>query len=463
MTTQANVRCSAVFDIGKTNIKLSLLDSTSGELIASALTENHVLETGEYRSANTDSIWCWFKHQIKQWAGEFAIERIGVTTHGATIACVGKEGLVLPVLDYEYGAIDEIRHEYNAQRPPFTETLSPALPFGLNLGAQIFWLQTKFPEAFAQTQQLLFYPQYWCYLLTGRSVSEMTSLGCHTDLWNPNTKGYSSLVEAQGWSKLFPPISATGERLGFILPALVEELGLPDSCEVYNGIHDSNASLVPHLFRQEAPFAVVSSGTWIIIAGIGSPTSCLDEDKDMLANVNAFAEPTSCIRFMGGREWQVLAGTEDASEADFIALHQRGIFALPAFSEQGGPYRNKKGTIVGIETQELSESEKTALATLYLALMTDHCLEFLNQNSTVIIEGAFARNTWLMQILASLRSKHKILFSRDATGTTAGTACLFDQANAKNWPYELFSAEATPVFQSFISSYKQAWLSLLSR
>lgn len=450
---------SVILDVGKTHVKLSLLHSASAAVIDSVHIENRVCAGGDYPSADTAHIWAWLKAQLRQWAGAYALAGIGITTHGATVACVAGNELVLPVLDYEYQAIDACRQEYSALRPSFAETLSPALPAGLNLGAQLYWLQKHFPEAFGRTQTLLLYPQYWAYLLSGRAVSEVTSLGCHTDLWSPDANDYSSLAASQGWRELFPPICAAGKSLGPIKPELARGLGLPPDCEIYNGVHDSNASLVPHLLAQQKPCAVVSSGTWTVIAGVGSSTAHLSEQKDMLANVNVFGEPTACIRFMGGREWQVLKGTQAAQAADFLAVCRLGVYAVPSFSSQGGPFRHHPGAIVGARPEALSESQKTALATLYLALMTDYCLQLLAQNTTVVIEGAFARNRWLMSILASLGKHRRVLFSDDSTGTTAGTARLWPQA--KDWPYRLNQAEVEPSIQAVIEPYRQQWQSLL--
>ena len=55
----------------------------------------------------------------------------------------------MPVLDYEYGGADCLTDEYNALRPDFAETLSPRLPKGLTVGAQLFWLQQEYPDDFA--------------------------------------------------------------------------------------------------------------------------------------------------------------------------------------------------------------------------------------------------------------------------------------------------------------------------
>ncbi|MBK8991517.1 MAG: hypothetical protein IPM40_07380 [Gammaproteobacteria bacterium] len=81
-------------------------------------------------------------------AARFRIGRLNVATHGATAALIdptlGEDGLVLPVLDYEFdgpaGATG-----YDSLRPAFAETLSPALPAGLNLGRQLWWQQQCFP------------------------------------------------------------------------------------------------------------------------------------------------------------------------------------------------------------------------------------------------------------------------------------------------------------------------------
>ena len=146
---------------------------------------------------------------------EHPIDAISVTTHGATAALVDAEGeLVLPVLDYEFDGPDGLREAYEKIRPPFSETGSPKLPLGLNLGAQLFWLQETFPDSFGQVSAILTYPQFWASKLTGVAASEVTSLGCHTDLWNPYRRDFSSLVDKMGWRGLFPPLRRAADMLG---------------------------------------------------------------------------------------------------------------------------------------------------------------------------------------------------------------------------------------------------------
>ena len=78
-------------------------------------------------------------------------------------------------------------------------------------------------------------------------------------------------------------------------------------------------------------------------------TAPLDPEADMLANVDVRGKPVPTARFMGGREYAVLAGDAptEADEADVDAIIASGALALPAFSDQGGPFASRKGVIEG--------------------------------------------------------------------------------------------------------------------
>jgi len=52
--------------------------------------------------------------------------------------------LALPILDYEYDGVSECKDEYGTARPAFSESFSPRLPQGLNLGATIILAATTF-------------------------------------------------------------------------------------------------------------------------------------------------------------------------------------------------------------------------------------------------------------------------------------------------------------------------------
>ncbi len=90
--------------------------------------------------------------------------------------------------------------------------------------------------------------------------------------------------------------------------SLAAATGLDSACEVACGIHDSNASYLRFLMdREREAFTVVSSGTWTIVMANRGDLRRLREDRDMLANVNAFGAPVATARYMGGREYEAIA------------------------------------------------------------------------------------------------------------------------------------------------------------
>ncbi|MEX1057804.1 MAG: FGGY family carbohydrate kinase [Natronospirillum sp.] len=456
----------AVLDIGKTNVKLCAIRSGhhGGEVLAEKRQANRVIQGAPYPHIDTEGIWQWMKDSLAEIARLYYVQSIAITTHGATAACMRGDTLALPILDYESEWCQSLADEYHRVRPPFAQTGSPTMAVGLNLGAQLFWLSRAYRQAFSNVTDILTYPQYWGWRLSGIKASEATSLGCHTDLWNPHTDTYSDLVHNMGWTDLFPPLRETGGALGTLHPALAQELGLPEDCTVGNGIHDSNASLVPHLLTRSEPFTVISSGTWTVICGVGADLDNLTEADDMLINVNAYGRPVPTIRFMGGREWETLRGADDATLADLSAVMQQNIFALPSFVNQGGPFRHHHGRLVG-PAHSLNGAEKTALASVYCALMTDYCLDRLNNQGDVVVEGAFARNPIYMQVLANLRGQNhesrpaqRVYSSADSTGTTQGTAMLGQDIN--HWPIGEAKREWV-VEISNVQAYADAWRELV--
>ena len=412
-----------VLDIGKTNVKLALIDG-GGRTLAEQRSPNAIVTDGLYPHHDTERIWNWMLEAMRAFAQLARVGAIVPVTHGATAALVDDAGLVLPVLDYEHELPPSQDPAYRALRPSYSSSFSPLLPAGLNLGRQLAWQAHAYPEQFARARHILMYPQYWAWRLSGVAASEVTSLGCHTDLWQPARQQYSALVERMGWSGLFPALQPAWAPLGALKPELAAQTGLPADCQVVCGIHDSNASLLRHL-NGAGPRTVLSTGTWVIAAAIGMPLDGLQESADMLANSNALGEPVACMRFMGGREFGELAGAapEQCTVDDLRRLVAQGSMALPCFAAAGGPFGGRAGTVVGPAPQ--TAQERYALATLYCVLMSDYCLSALNAAAgDVVVEGSYTGNPYFAPLLAALRPGQAVSCSDDASGTTCGAWML---------------------------------------
>lgn len=421
-----NLTNIAVIDIGKSSAKLVLLDATNGAELAVHIRQNTVLGDGPYPHADVDGLFDFIISALRSFQRDHAVSAISITTHGATAALMAGTGLALPVLDYEHAGPDDLTEDYAAVRPEFIESLSPLLPGGLNLGAQLFWQQRTFPEAFSNVSSILTYPQYWAFRLTGQSASEVTSLGCHTDLWAPARNGFSGMVNTLGWRAKFPPLRRADEIIGTITPQISSLTGLAPDTPVSVGIHDSNASLLPHLKRAAAPFNVISSGTWTIHMHVGGGTDWLDPERDSLANVDYLGRPVPTARFMGGREYATLAGPDAPAPgfADANRVIEQGVMAVPSFTPGVGPFPNHVGHIEG-KAETLTSAERSAMASLYLALNSTFALGICGTGTYIIVEGPLARNQVYLATLQQLTGV-PVSASADATGTSLGAALLFN-------------------------------------
>jgi L-fuculokinase len=418
-------RCVAVFDIGKTNMKVVVFDA-AGKVVAERSHPNaSVLPDAfwPYKRLYIEGAWAFLIGALKELGAQFPIEAISISAHGAAGVLVGDKDAALPAVDYEFDIDGDVAAEYEKVRPPFDETKSPKLTRGLNLGKQVFYLQRQYPAEFGAARAFLGYPQYWSWRLSGVAALEATALGAHTDLWSPYDGRPSSMVDKLGWRRLLPPRRNAWDTLGTLKPEVAAATGLAPDVRVICGAHDSNASLVPHLVSRRDPFTVISTGTWVIMMAIGGKAR-LDPNADMLANVDVRGEPVPTARFMGGREFAVLAGESpaDADEADVEAMIASGTLALPAFSDQGGPFASRKGVIEG--PAPTTPRARAALATLYSALMTAHRLRRLEAPGELIVEGGFARSPGFAAVLARLMADRRVVVAPVSAGAAAGAAML---------------------------------------
>lgn len=413
----------AVIDIGKTNAKLALVEAGSLREIVVATRPNTVLPGPPYPHFDLDGHWRFLLKGLAEFHTLHGIDAISVTTHGASAVLLDAHGdLATPMLDYEHPGPDDLAARYDAIRPPFDETGSPRLPIGLNVGAQLFWLLETIPDLAARVAHVVTYPQYWGHRLTGALATDVTSLGCHTDLWNPWQGRFSPLVDGLGLTGRVAAARRPDEVLGILLPQVAAQTGLPAATPVSVGIHDSNASLYPHVLGRSSPFAVVSTGTWVVTMAVGGAQEALDPARDVLVNVNALGLPVPSARFMGGREYDIVRAGSSAvpDNADRSAVLLDSVMLIPAVESGSGPFPGHRPRWT---REPDTDGQRLVALSWYLALMTDTCLSLAGAQGPVIVEGPFARNTDYLDMLASLRTGG-VEITASATGTSVGAALL---------------------------------------
>ncbi len=452
----------AVIDIGKTNAKLALVRLSDLSEIEVVTRPNTVLPGPPYPHFDVEGHWAFILNGLSHFQAEFGVGAITITTHGASGALIAADGsLAAPILDYEHKGPEDCASAYDAIRPPFSETGSPRLSMGLNLGAQLHWQFTTDPGLSDRTAHIVTYPQFWAHRLTGVLATDVTSLGCHSDLWNPHEARFSSLPEALGIAGKIAPPRKPGDILGPITSEVARRTGLPPATPVHCGIHDSNASLLSHLVARRPPFSVVSTGTWMIAMAVGGNPVTLDPARDTLVNVNAFGDAVPSARFMGGRERDlVLDGSAvEPDETDLLDVLTQGRMLLPAVVSETGPFAGSKARWVEGEPP-LGSGQRSAATDFYLALVTAHCLDLIGHEGPVVVEGPFARNTAYLTMLA-VASSAPVVPMDSTTGTSQGAALLAAARDTEQRPAEQHPPpdERTHIL---FSKYAHQWNARLS-
>ncbi|MES2056246.1 MAG: carbohydrate kinase [Pseudomonadota bacterium] len=407
---------TVVLDVGKTMSKLTLWEG--GTLLERRTRANEIVAGPHYTALDSDGIEAWMVTTLRDFAALGRIGAIVPVAHGAAVAVLRDGRLAVPPIDYEQNPPSARRARYDAGRDPFAATGSPRLPAGLNLGAQLDLLDDLHPALLMRGATILPWAQYWAWLLSGIAVSEVTSLGCHSDLWRPAEERASDMAERRGWAALFAPIARAGDAIGSISPAMAARTGLPDDVRIHAGLHDSNAAL--HAARAFAEIGeheatILSTGTWFVAMRSPGPDAAiriadLPEARDCLVNVDVRGRLVPSSRFMGGREIELLSGIDTRrvdikpdQPALIAAVEQvvaAGAMALPSMMPGGGPFPSGSGEWV-VEPEDPYAIR--AAACLYAALVADASLDLIGSRERLLIEGRFAEAQVFVRALASLR------------------------------------------------------------
>src|SRR5579863_8137842 len=90
----------AVFDVGKSNVRLCALDDR-GVAIATIERPNSVDSGDPYPHFDAEGLYAWLLEGLATLARDVEICSVVPVTHGACAALVDDDGLVLPIMDYE--------------------------------------------------------------------------------------------------------------------------------------------------------------------------------------------------------------------------------------------------------------------------------------------------------------------------------------------------------------------------
>lgn len=438
----------AVLDFGKTNSKL-IVFAADGQVCFSTRTRPlwHIVDGISVLDDAALAHWAHSALVEADTAYPGQIMGVMVAAHGCTFALTDNDGLVRPVLDYEQDLPGPFADVVRAGLPPYAETFAPPRSQGFNYGRHLLWLQHLEPASLARTRAILGYPQYWSWRLGGRAVAEYSYVGCHSHIWAPARRDFASVVAAQGWRDKMPDFAPAGAVIGSLTLA-------GRRVAIHNGVHDSNAALHAYRSVSDAPFTLISTGTWVIIFNPDCPLDALDARFDHYCNVDVNGDPVPTIGFMGGREFDVIAGAavSNIDHAQIQRAIDARIMAWPAYAP-AGPF----GHLAAPALPAMRDpAERAAVAMLYVALMTDFCLDSIRSSNAIVIDGGLSTGRVLAQLLAQLRPQQSVQQAEMSEGTAAGAALLAFAAHGTRFTLPRPAPVVSAAFEG-LEAYRRQW------
>jgi sugar (pentulose or hexulose) kinase len=444
-----NTPVIAIFDVGKTNKKLFLFDRHYKIVYEKSARFTETVDEDGDACENLESLRLSIFDSLREVfrLKEFCIKAINFSTYGASFVYIDGNGNPLtPLYNYlkEYPA-DLSRQFYAAYggEAAFAQvTASPVLG-SLNSGMQLYRIKKERPELFHSIKYALHLPQYLSYLITGVPCSDLTSIGCHTNLWDFTKNDYHAWVSQEGILEKLAPILPGNEVLPAACPGNNYSVGV--------GLHDSSAALIPYLLNFHEPFILISTGTWCISLNPFNqqPLTPAELLHDCLCYMSFEGKPVKASRLFAGyeHEHQVKRIADHFTEA---AIHYRNIEFDPEIITKLAQKFPPSTESVDLKESAFVKRDLGAFASgteayhqLILDIITQQQFStgmVLQGTATkrIFVDGGFSRNTIYMNLLAASFPGIEVFAASMAQATAVGTALAIHKAwNKKALPNDI--------------------------
>ncbi len=445
----------AIFDIGKTNKKLLLFNQEMQIVYQNEQKFPEIKDDDGFEGDDIDKIEKWIHESLSQVIQnqEYDVKALNFTTYGATLMYLDKLGKRLtPVYNYmkpmPEGTIEPLYEKYGGVAEFSRKTASPAMGM-LNAGLQAVWLKKAKPQIFAKVESIVHFPQYLSYLFTGKAVSERTSIGCHTALWDFDHQKYHQWVSDEKMP--FPePISNYTSYDVKVDNKLIK---------VSIGMHDSSASLAPYIENSTEQFILLSTGTWCINMNPFNeePLTMEQLNKDCLCYLGVHQKPVKSSRLFMGHIHEVNVeriAKHFSQNSDYFKKVKADEKIMQPLLSTGRVFF-KNGVPKDFVDQSVDLSKYKSFEEAYIQLITDlsrECAEAVklvipanDQSKALYVSGGFARNEIFVRMLATIFPEKKVYTSEVDNSTALGAALML---------WEAIEIKKKPVINLGLKEYK---------
>lgn len=443
----------AIFDVGKTNKKLFLFDENykivferSARFTETTDEDGDPCENLEsLRLSVFDSLREIFRQQ------EFDVKAINFSTYGASFVYLDENGRpTAPLYNYLKPYPEDLHSQfyrtYGGEEQFSKITASPILG-SLNSGLQIYRLKYKKPELFARIKYALHLPQYMSYLISGGLYSDITSLGCHTALWDFTNNTYHPWVELEGVLEKLAPIVSSQEVVPACFPGNNYHVGV--------GLHDSSAALIPYLINFHEPFVLISTGTWCITLNPFNHTPLTSEEliNDCLCYMSYQGKPIKASRLFAGHEHELQVKRIADHFNQSVVKYRTISFNPQIFAklkgdqfphvESGNTSELLKKSLFAARDLSGFASDEEAYHQLIIDIITQQYAStqlVLKGTSAkrIFVDGGFSKNAIYMNLIAVAFPDIEVFAASMAQATAVGSALAIHTAwNTKPLPNDI--------------------------
>jgi L-fuculokinase len=292
----------AIFDIGKTNKKVFLFDENYKIVWEKSVNLEETVDEDGFPCEDIELLKNWIFEGLAEIKNlkDYVLKAINFSTYGASFVYIDENGKILTPLynylkEYPEDLIDAFYKKYKGKEKFAAKTASPVLG-NLNSGMQIYRLKEEKPELFEKIRYCLHLPQYLSYLLTNEAYSDITSIGCHTNLWNFKKMKYHKWLKNEDILSKIPP-------LHFGKDIIKKE----NEVAIGGGLHDSSSAIIPYTINFTEPFVLLSTGTWSISLNPFNTKQLTFEElqNDCLCYMQYTEKPVKAARLFSGNEHEV--------------------------------------------------------------------------------------------------------------------------------------------------------------
>jgi sugar (pentulose or hexulose) kinase len=410
----------AIFDIGKTNKKVFLFDEDLKLAFEKSETLPEITDEDGYPCEDIHGLIRWIKSSIELISGlkDFQIKAINFSAHGASLVHLDEKGkVVAPLYNYLKPFSNILQDQFDEAYTLSKVSVDTASPYlgNLNSGLQLFQLKYEKPHLFKSIRHSLHLPEFFTFLLTQKMATALPSIGCHTLLWNFEKQQYHEWVERENLRALFPPIVASNDYFSMSWNGGPIPVGI--------GIHDSSSALVPYLKNREAPFTLISTGTWSISLNPFnfSPLTGEELQQDCLSYLSFDGKPVKASR--------LLIGPQHAEQVKRMSEHfhcSLSYFESIAFDkEKLRPLIMDDGFIDLEKYESAPEAYHTFMKSLVVRQKISTGLVLKNSRTMKIyVEGGFGKNSIFMNFLAEEFKDLEVYTTELSQASALGAALL---------------------------------------